>query len=100
VLFAAYTVAIQVAQQLIELGGGDTDGSVVGGAAVNAQALSIFFQQPTAGEHHIRNVAAALIIGVTVQSVQKVPISLLYKINSLEGYTICYLNKINDFLRF
>ena len=49
----------------------------------------------------ISEAAGALLaqMGVTVQSVQKVPISLLCKINSLEGDTICYLNKINDFLR-
>ncbi len=41
-----------------------------------------------------------MVLGVTVQSVQKVPISLLFKINDLEGYIIYYFNKINSFLRF
>jgi hypothetical protein len=38
-------------------------------------------------------------IGVPVQSVQKVPISLLCEIKGLAGYVICFSNEISDFLR-
>ena len=38
-------------------------------------------------------------VGVAVQSVQKVPISLLCKINGLSGLSIYFSNNINDFLR-
>jgi Transposase zinc-ribbon domain len=36
--------------------------------------------------------------GVSVQSVQKVPISLLCEINSLTGHIIYFSNNISDFL--
>ena len=39
------------------------------------------------------------LLGVSVQSMQKVPISLLCKINRLEGCIIFFSNKISDFLQ-
>src|SRR5262249_3551557 len=41
----------------------------------------------------------AVEVGVSVQSMQKVPISLVCKINWLAGYRIFFSNKISGFLR-
>ena len=60
---AAYAVLVEVPNDRLKVSGSHANGGI-GGAIVEPDGTTIVFQYPTTREHHVRHVAAALVLGL------------------------------------